>query len=717
MRLLLPFFLALSCTCLAQETATDTLSTYDLDGVYITAARNSYKREVSATVAKLPLKDLENPQVYNAISKEVLQDQLVTDLYGALKNATGVSRLWESTGRGGDGAEFYSLRGFSVQPTMVNGIASLNNGTLDPANVETVEVIKGPSGTLYGSSLISYGGLINVVTKQPYGRKGGGFGYIAGSNGLNRLTADVNQPLSETTFLRVNAAYQYANTFQDAGFGRSFYVAPSLKVNATEKLTFLVNAEVKLSESANAPMLFLNRNGPLSFSGIELFDNSYERSYTSNALTMRNPGFNVQAQALYTLTPRWTSQTILGSSNTQTDGYYHYLYDNLDGDTFTRYISKRNGSTTAQNLQQNFIGDFSLGKLRNRIVIGVDYLHREIQNNSTGYVGNGVVSLVDQTDSGVLTTQGVDALLVGTSDGVTTATTDVVGAYFSDVINFTPALSAMLSLRIDNFSARPSYWEGDAAEVKNQVTLSPKLGLVYQPIQDKLSLFANYMNGFVNLTPAEVTDADGGNPRVRVFDPERANQYEAGAKASLYQDKVSITASYYDITVSNKLMPDPANLNNQIQGGEVTSRGVELSVVTSPIEGLSVLTGLSVNDAEVTADALDGGYLGQRPESAGPKTLFNLWANYRVPTGPLQHWGIGLGGNYGGEHLTLNRSGIGSFALPSYTVVNASLSYSAPKYSINLKVDNLTDQRYYTGWSTVSPQATRRISLGLFYRL
>ncbi len=295
--------------------------------------------------------------------------------------------------------------------------------------------------------------------------------------------------------------------------------------------------------------------------------------------------------------------------------------------------------------------------------------------------------------------------------------TNIFGAYISDVIDFTPSLSAMLSLRLDNFSARPGFFDGGEREVKNQLALSPKLGLVYQAVPEKLSLFANYLNGFVNLSPVQVADADGSNPRIRLFDPEHADQWEVGAKANLYRDKVSLTASYYDIRVTDILMADPGNPNNQIQGGEIASRGVEVSLVTSPIEGLSLISGLSVNHAEVVADSEGAGYVGMRPESAGPKTLFNFWGNYRAPRGPLKGLGIGIGTNSASEHFTLNRSTIGSFALPAYSVWNASLSYAAPTYTLNLKVNNLTDERYFSGWSTVTPQQSRQVSLGLFYRL
>lgn len=712
-RILVMPLMLFSISTFAQQANQDTLKSRELAPITVTGTKNIYKIDSSTTVSKLPLKDLENPQVYNTISKIVLKDQVITNLNNALKNATGITRLWESTGRGGDGAEFYSMRGFAVQPTMTNGMPNISNGTSDPVNIENIEVIKGPSGTLYGGSLIAYGGLINIVTKKPYETFGGEVGYVAGSYGLNRFTADINTPLSKNVFARVNAAYHYENSFQDAGFNKAFVIAPSFKIVANNKLSFLINTEFKNSEGANAPMIFLNRYAPLSFHTLDLFEKSYKTSYTSNSLTMKNPSFNIQTQALYKLSNNWTSQTVLSRSNTKTNGYYHYLWDASNGDEFTRFISKRNGETNTTDIQQNFIGNFNLGKMKNKLLIGLDFLNSQITNNSTGWVSNGMVSLVNQTHSGSLTTQGVDNLLINSAEGNTIVETKIMSAYISDVINFTPKLSAMLSLRVDNFSGKP-LWATD--EIKSQTTLSPKFGLVYQPILDKLSLFANYMNGFSNLAPAEVSDINGNNPTLKIFEPEQANQYEFGAKANLYKDKISLTASYYNILVSNKTMTDPTNVNNTIQGGEVKSKGIELSVVTNPIEGLSIITGFSHNDNKVTKDAADGGYLGLRTEESGPANLFNFWTTYRVQNEKLKGFTFGFGANYASEFNTLNRSTTGSFTLPSYTIFNALIGYSANNFSLNLKLDNIGNTKYYTGWSTVTPQRLRAISLGISYK-
>ncbi|RYJ52533.1 TonB-dependent siderophore receptor [Flavobacterium petrolei] len=686
----------------------DSLKT--LKEVIVNSNKYKYKREKSTTVSRMPLNNIENPQVYNTVTAELMKEQLVTNFNDALKNATGITRLWESTGRGGDGAEYFTMRGFSVQPTMINGLPGINNGSIDPANVDNIEVIKGPSGTLFGSSLISYGGLINIVTKKPYSRFGGEISYNSGTYGMDRLTADVNIPLNSDVALRINTAYQKENSFQDAGFGKSFFFAPSLSYKVNNKLSFLINTEFTNRNSSNAPMLFLNRNSDLSFDSMELFERNYKKSFTSNELSISNPTFSLQAQMFYKLSDQWTSQTVLSRSNSKTNGYYSYLFDASNGNDFTRSISKRNGETLATDIQQNFIGDFKIGNLRNRLVAGVDYYQSNIMNGSTGWVGNGIVSLIDGGDTGDLTQAGVDNLLVGSFEGNSTAEVEVISAYASDVLNITDKLSAMASLRIDHFKSTT------ATEERSQAAVSPKFGLVYMLIKDKVSVFSNYMNGFVNVTPREVSEVDGSNPRIKSFDPEQANQYEFGLKTNLYKDIISASISYYNIDVKNKLMTDPNNINNAIQGGEVNSKGVEVSFTANPVKGFNIIAGFSNNKSEVTKDNPGDGYLGLRPEEAGPETLVNLWGNYTLTSGKLKGFGIGFGGNYASEYKTLNRANIGTFELPSYTIVNSALSYSNDKFNIALKLNNVFNEKYYSGWSTVTPQRLRSVTAGLTYK-
>lgn len=685
---------------------------------------NRFARERSETVAKLPLKKIENPQVYNIISAELLQDQVVTNFDDALKNSPGIDKLWESTGRGGDGAGYFSLRGFAVQPNLVNGVASLTNGSPDPANIDNIEIVKGPSGTLYGSTLTSYGGLINVNTKRPFYGFGGNVSYTVGSYGLHRVTADVNTRLSETEdiAMRINTAYHTQNSYQDAGFRKSFFVAPSLSYQVNDKLSFFVNTEIFSGESTNQTMLFVDRGAPLRVTNLDELGYDNKRSYTGNDLSIKNPSLSIQAQMNYKISDNWTSQTTFSNSSSKSDGYYSYLYEGTqytpvtEGIVLNRYISKQNSEKIGTNLQQNFIGDFQLGGLRNRFVGGLDFYATRVINNSSAYVGNGAIYIGDDLqefnegvlgitdpaaytdDSGVLTQPGTDALIAGSPLNPSTTEQRIYSAYVSDVINLLPELSAMASLRVDHFVNPDADFD--------QTALSPKFGVVYQPILDKWSFFANYMNGFSNVAPI----VDGG--QTFNFDPEQANQFEVGSKIS-FSDKISATVSYYDIKVTNTVIT--LGPQDYTQGGERTSKGIEASITANPVTGLNIIAGFSHNDSELTSAAPTDPFAGRRPESAGPENLANLWASYRFNEGALRGFGFGFGGNYASENKIFNREN-GTFTLPSYTVLNASAFYGFEDFRITLKLDNIANKEYYKGWSTISPQQLRMLSANVVYK-
>ena len=720
-------------TLAAGQTATQNISLSEsqeqLNEVIIEANSSKFARTSSEVVSKMPLKDIENPQVYNTISAEVLRQQVITSFDDALKNAPGIDKLWESTGRGGDGAGYFSLRGFAVQPTMVNGVPGLTNGSPDPANIERIEVIKGPSGTLFGSSLISYGGLINVNTKRPYGTFGGNVSYTGGTYGLNRYTVDVNTPLNvdKKVFLRLNAAYHTEASFQDAGFKKSLFVAPSLSYEVSDRLSFLVNTEFYNGKSTNPTMLFLDR-GAESVRVHNLHELGYNnrRSYTGNDLYVNTPAFNLQAQMNYKISSQWTSQTILSRSSAKSDGYYSYLYESTqyypavtEGIVLARYLNKQNSETTGSDIQQNFIGDFKIGTMRNRIVAGLDYFNRNITDNGTGYIGNGSVYIgsnlaqfnnnvlgITNTDefvddSGVLTQPGTDALLATTSISPSKSRQEIFSVYVSDVFNFTPALSAMASIRADRFTN----------DNGNQTTFSPKFGIVYQPILDKLSVFANYMNGFVNTDPTSNIDADGSTPVS--FGPEQANQFEVGAKVNFFNNRVTGSVSYYETKVSDMVytLYGPTTQISYNDGGQ-TNKGIEFSLTANPAAGLNILAGYSYNDSMLTAG--DPSFVNYRPESAGPQNMANLWASYKFSKGVFNGFGLGFGGNYGSKNSIYNRTN-GAFTLPEYTVLNASAFYTINAFVITLKVDNITDKEYYKGWSTINPQKPRVALVNLTY--
>lgn len=637
-----------------------------------------------------------------------MKEQIIVNFDDALKNTSGIDKLWSSTGRGGDGAAYFSLRGFSTQPNMVNGLGGQTNGGLDPANIERIEVLKGPSGTLFGSSLVSFGGLINIVTKKPFDSFSGDISYTLGSYGLNRIAVDINSPLDKEKklLLRTNAAYQYENSFQDAGFKRSVFLAPSLLYNLNDKVSFTFNTEFYSSEGTNPLMVFLNRTRELESKTPDELGMDYKRSFTSNDITIKTPTVKLSGIMDYKISKEWLSQTSISYSNRQSKGLYSYVMflEPVKDDTLSRYVGSQNTTNTTMDIQQNFIGDFKIGNMRNRLVVGFDYFNSKSNGSSSYILFDRISSTGADKNYTKLSEQAVNEKLAGGIPSRSTSNSNTYSVYFSDVLNITDQLLLMASLRLDNFDDKGTYnvntdkTSGDY----NQTALSPKFGAVYQIIPEKLSVFANYMNGFKNVGAS--TQPDGS---VRTFKPQQANQKEGGIKASLFDGKLVGTTSYYDIYVTKVTRPDPEQAGFTIQDGDIYSRGFELDITVNPFAGLSLIAGYSYNDSKnkKTSESIEG----RRPVGAGPRNLINGWASYTIQTGALKGLGFGFGGNYASDNIITNSKETGKFTIPSYTIFNATAFYTLGSFHFGLKADNLANKKYWKGWSTIEPQKLRQI--------
>lgn len=694
-----------------------------LQEVVISGEINKFSKKESDYVAKLPVSNLENPQVYNTLSKTLFTEQLITDFGNIVKNAPGVYKIQGNRGINSDGASFYSLRGFRTEVSVVDGVPVQTNGEFDPINVEKVEVIKGPSATLFGSSVTSFGGLINIVTKKPVEIAGGEIGYTTGSYGLNRLTADLYGPINKekNLLLRVNSAYQNQNSFQDAGFRKTFVIATALEYRVNSRLRINFNTGIYHGEMTSPSVIFLNRTRQFSAHSPNELGFDWNRSYTSNDLTMKTPTINVYGQINYKLSPSWTSQTNFSSNTRKSEGFYQYEFiRGAVADTLLeRNITLQNTSNTAVNIQQNFIGDFKIASLRNRLVVGLDFLNRTVNNSNSPYiVFDNVSGTSNDPNYAKISKSAVMARLAASTDAPAKGfnSGNVYSIYASDVINVTDRLLAMLSLRVDKFENKGTLNHATNTYVPNtkfdQTAVSPKLGLVYQVIKDRLSVFGNYMNGFFNVAPVTQPLADISG----VFKPQQANQLEGGVKLEMYQNKLNLSVSYYDIRVDNITRSDVVvrndrNYNVTVQDGTQYSKGIEVEVIANPVTGLNLIAGYSHNNSKFTksAAALEG----RRPAAAGPADLANAWISYKLPAGSLKGLGLGIGGNYVSEHLTSNSAITGIFTIPSYTVLNATIFYGTKDWRLGLKLDNLSNERYFVGQGVLSPQLPRNFSANL----
>ena len=707
-------------------------NTTQLEEVIVSGRVNLNKEDIY--IAKMPMKRLENPQVYNTVSAEILKQQAITSYDDAFRNVPGVFRTWESTGRDGDGASYFALRGLEGQPALVNGLPGITNGNLDPANVEEIQVMKGPSATLFGANATaysSYGGIINTITKKPYFTTGGEIAYNIGSFGLSRITADINTPFSreENVALRLNAAYHSEGSFQDAGFKKAFFIAPSLSYEVNERLKFLIVTEILEEERAVAPVFFhSNREDPLTFKTVDELKLNNNLSFTSNDLSIKNPRTNLQAQMVYNLSDTWTSQTVVSRGSANSDGYYTYIWPDLEGDNdFGQYFTYVKESRVTTDIQQNFNGEFNLGNMHNRLLVGFDIFNNEVVNNGLGYVfvrnvtPQGDVNYIDpytgeELPAVHLSRASIDNLLANTETNNSKSSNSAYSAYVSDVLNLTESITILAAFRADYFDSKAEKSNPD--DDFDQFALSPKFGLVYQPILDKVSIFANYQNSFNNVAPMQVFDENGENGYMKSFEPEQANQWEVGVKANLFKDKLAASASYYDIRVSNRVIGVVGNFYDFVQGGKVGSKGYEVDITANPTRGFNILAGYSHNETK-NLEGNEGDFYGEPgrvPGGQGPQDQFNLWATYEINNGVLRNFGFGLGGNYASEYRVADNSLTGIFDLPSYVVVNSSVFYNGDKFRFTFNLNNVTDKEYYIGYWSVNPQKPRNFVMSVAYK-
>jgi iron complex outermembrane receptor protein len=665
---------------------------------------SKFTREASATVAKMPLLNMENPQVYTSVTKELIQDQQITMYSDIIKNVPGVILQLPNNANGPGGT--VAARGFSSGAYLRNGIPGMAVGLLDPSNIETLEAIKGPSGSLFGGSLASFGGLFNRVTKKPFDDFKGIISYSSGNYGLSRLTADINTPLNEDKSLlfRVNAAKHYEGSFQDAGFSNYSYVAPSLTYKVNDKMTVFLDGEYMDGKYNSFYRLFVDASNATGVHSTNDLNFDFNRRFVGDDIVTATNTGSFYGQVDYKLADNWKSQTNFSYSATNSAGPSAYMSMTAGNKTLVRMLSLTDYARNAMSdVQQNFTGDFKIGGLRNRLLVGLDYYHVEARASSaTGAFDSPALDAVNPgANYSKLTGPAVTAFFAGTAFTKTSSEQNIYSTYVQDVLNLTDRLNALVSLRLDRFTNMGTFnlTTRVTAAKYAQTAYSPKFGLVYQIIKDKVSLFGNYMNGFQNVAPVTQPDAT-----ISTFEPTKANQLEGGVKVSVLDGKLSGTLSYYDIEVSNIVRQDPDHTGFSIQNGSQISKGLEADIAYNPISGFNLIAGYAYNDSKYTLSApnVDG----LRPPSAGPKHMINAWASYRLTKGDLQGLGLGFGGNYASENITA-LSTTSSFVLPAYTILNASAFYDQPKYRLGLKVNNLTSEKYFIGWGTTIPQIPR----------
>lgn len=692
---------------------------------------DSYVRKRTATTNKMPLDFIENPQVFSSLDKSVLEDQLLYTIDDGYRNVTGLQKMWNPTSRAGDGGSYVNLRGFVSNNSLRNSLISPVSTNIDAINIEKVEVLKGPSATLYGSNVTSYGGVINRITKRPFDSLAGNVTGLAGGYNIYRLSADLNTPVTRDKKLmfRFNTAYTNSGTFQKKDAKNQFLAfTPSLLYKPNDRLDIHADFEF-YNTDAGPDQLFFGLTKIPSLNVYNMHDLEsvlgldYNQSYLGKGLKMKSRVRNLFAQVNYSFNNHIKSSTNVSNAYSFSDGFNPAFYivpkgmytqDPADSEIGILRSDQSSDNSTKKFLQfqQNFNLDYTYGGVRSRTVVGFDYMKTmDRQLFVSTYFDwvpfKGVdYSGMNRTSLQTLYDNTANPRLYYTNGDLNT-----YSGYISTVVTPIKSLNIMAAIRYESNNYEGGKLGLNPTKPYRQSAWSPKLGMVYEIICEQFSIFANYQNSFKS-NGYYLSDT-AANSRLAV--PERANQLEGGMKLNLLQSRINTTLSYYNIRVKNSLVYTGEITKNfqyvQSQGGKLDSKGVELELNAYLVKGFSIIGGLSYNDAKIIESKVNSSSVGTRPVDAGSKWLANFNVNYKFLDNRFRGLGVGVGCNYASENNVT-----GTFILPEYFIVHANVIYDTSRFRIGMRADNISNQRYWIGYQTSSPQALANLMGSITYK-
>lgn len=352
-----------------------------------------------------------------------------------------------------------------------------------------------------------------------------------------------------------------------------------------------------------------------------------------------------------------------------------------------RSFQSWNGPITGTAINAYVNGLLRTGSVEHQVVIGYDY-GRNLQDYPTGfkyYFTEPVNGLV--LDRQVFDTRGKTPDFYESFRERISRQTNAV--YVQDNIKFSEKLKALIALRYDRIfnNSLGEFTKGETSyDTSATQAFIPRLGLVYQPTKN-LTLYGSYAEGF---EPQFSNSRVNGGP----FPPETGKQWEFGVRNELMKGRLSTSVAWYQIIKTNVVNADPSDATGtrQIATGEVTSRGIEVSVTGQLTTRWNVIANFARNRI-FTSKSADPAEVGVNFGDT-PRDMANLWTTYAVG----QHLKIGVGYRYNSERTTRG------LTLPAYSVLDGLVSYTRRKINVALNAGNLFDTRYVLG--TFNPNYT-----------
>lgn len=625
----------------------------------------------TATKTSTPVRDI--PQSIQVVPRQSWEAQGAVNTIDALRRF-GVIQGFNSPTNG----DVFTIRGFQTSNLLHNGLKDYTGGAISGqtqlANIERIEVLRGPASVLYGQG--NPGGTINYVTKQPLSEPYFAASTTFGSYSFYQPTIDISGPLNsdKTLLYRLNTSYISTESFVDFFYNQRYVIAPVLswQISKNTKLTF----ESEFRDQQQYPRTGLpavgtvlpNRNGKIPLS-LNTLDEDARNNRRSILLS-----YNLEHRFSdnWSLVNAFLVRSIRYRTDSANSGSLR-----PDGRTLNRTQQNYIGAPAADEeyaLDNHVVGKFKTGSLQHELVAGFD-LYRDISQFDQTMRAIGTIDVFNPVYG-----QPVGRLLSRLDQKTKN---DQLGFYVQDIVKLTNNLNLVLGGRGDFIGNKvTNFLNASANQSQSDSAFSPRVGLVYKPIQP-VSLYASYSESFCQNIG---TTFEGS-----LFKPSTGTQYEVGVKGDFLSGKLSSTLALYQLTLSNVLTTDPNHLTYSIATGEQRSRGIELNVTGEILPGWNVIASYAYTDGQVTKDS-NLSTIGNRLVNV-PENSASLWTTYTFAKGNLQGLGFGLGLFYVGE-----RQGdlINSFSVPSYLRLDAAVYYRLDHLRFALNLKNLSDVEYFT---------------------
>ena len=662
-----------------------------------TAGSDDYNSGV-ATVGRVPTPLRDIPQTVTVINRAAMQAQGATSLADALRNVPGITL---GAAEGGNIGNNFNLRGFSARTDLyLDGMRDRGQVYRDVFSLEAIEVLKGASSMLFGRG--ATGGVINQVSKVPTLTPLNEASVTMGTQPSLRATADLNQPLGESSAFRISVMGQDVNSTRDVMENKDFGVAPSLRFGIDTPTEVTLSA--LLTHYRDMPDYGLPPlNGqPANVDRHNFYGLTDDRTIQDVA--------QFGAKVRHKITPDMTLQNQTRYSQYRVDaresGPNSVGTRNAAG-VYTAFPTANAANNTTLPLSQLYVGlgshdrqiedrslynqtdlisKFDTWGIKHELLTGLELGEdRNEVRNSSRNVGTSAfftsVSLEDPQYN-----PGAD--LRSTNGNTVKATARTIAPYVNDSLTFSEHWKAVAGLRYDTYSSdltnsiNSANTAGSTATPSASQTVhftSVRSGLIFQPTLQQ-SYYVSYGTSF-NPSLEALTLTNGQQS----LDPEENRSQELGGKWDFMNGNLSFSSAVFQT--------DKKNARSQVSPGvfeltgDVRVRGFEAGSAGRITRNWQVLAGYTYLDAKIvkssTLDGTQGNTLANTPRHSA-----SLWTSYTF----LADWEAGTGVTWLSERFANNQNTVRA---PDYLRWDAMLGYHRPKYDIRLNVLNLANRRNY----------------------